>query len=79
MRRRTSIRTAYNEANLVERIEVNLRGVPKAGEPVWTPFVRNVDYDPKGHRRRIDYGNGASTLFDYDPLTFRLVTAVDRP
>jgi len=68
-----TIRTAYNEANLVEQIEVNLRGVQKAGEPVWTPLVRNVDYDSNGHRRRIDYGNGASTLFDYDPLTFRLV------
>ena len=44
----------------------------REGQPVWTPFVTNIDYDAKGQRQRIDYGNGASTVYDYDPLTFRL-------
>ena len=34
--------------------------------------VSNIDYDAKGQRTAIDYGNGVSTTYDYDPLTFRL-------
>ena len=44
-----------------------------SGRPVWTTFVTNIDYDAKGQRRQIDYGNGVSTTYEYDPLTFRLV------
>lgn len=68
------IRPGYNEANLLERVDANLRGAVADGQqPVWTPFVANIDYDAKGQRRRIDYGNGTSTSYDYDPFTFRLV------
>jgi RHS repeat-associated protein len=67
------IRPGYNEANLLERVDVMLRGAASNGQPVWTPFVTNIDYDAKGQRQRIDYGNGATTAYDYDPLTFRLV------
>jgi len=62
------IRPSYNEANLLERVEANLRGAAVA-----TPFVTNVDYDAKGQRLRVDYGNGARTSYIYDSLTFRLV------
>src|SRR5262249_37834272 len=31
-----------------------------------------IDYDAKGQRLRIDYKNNASTVYSYDPLTFRL-------
>jgi RHS repeat-associated protein len=67
------IRPAYNEANLLERVDVMLHGATAGGEPVWTPFVANIDYDAKGQRTRIDYGNGTGTLYTYDPITFRLV------
>jgi len=69
---------SYNEANFLERVEANLRGATANGQPLWTPFVNNIDYDAKGQRRRIDYGNGASTFYDYDPLTFRLVHLLTR-
>ena len=72
------IRHSYNEANLVERTDANLGGATASGQPAWTPFVTNVDYDAKGQPQRIDYGNGASTLYEYDPLTFRLVHLVTR-
>ncbi|MEO1145985.1 MAG: RHS repeat-associated core domain-containing protein, partial [Cyanobacteria bacterium J06638_22] len=62
------IRPGYNEANLLERIEVNLQGADTA-----TNFVENIDYDAKGQRTQIAYGNGIITTYDYDPLTFRLV------
>jgi len=57
----------YNEANLLETVAVNLQGALSA-----TPFVNNIDYDAKGQRLQIDYGNGASTTYEYDPNTFRL-------
>jgi hypothetical protein len=72
------IRPDYNEANLLERLRINLRGTQQNGQPVWTPFVTNIDYDAKGQRTLIDYGNGVSTAYSYDPLTFRLVHLITR-
>ena len=61
------IRPRYNEANMLERLHVNVRG-----DAVATTFVANMDYNAKGQRTRIDYGNGVRTRYEYDPLTFRL-------
>jgi RHS repeat-associated protein len=61
-------RPTFNEANLLEKVDVNLRGAATA-----TAFVTNIDHDAKGQRTLIDYGNGARTDYAYDPLTFRLV------
>jgi RHS repeat-associated protein len=65
-------RPVYNEANLLEKVDVNLWGASAGGQPVWTAFVTNIDYNAKGQRTLIDYGNGASTAYDYDDRTFRL-------
>ncbi|GAA1980200.1 SpvB/TcaC N-terminal domain-containing protein [Microbacterium pumilum] len=74
------MRAAYNEAGLLERIDVNLRGEVRDDGPVWTPFVTGIEYDAKGQRRSIAHGSGAgsdrrgvTTTYSYDPLTFRLV------
>ena len=64
----STIRPVFNEANLLERIEGNLRGAATV-----TTFVTNLDYDAKGQRTLIEYGNGASTQYEYDRLTFRLI------
>ncbi|HYJ82982.1 MAG TPA: toxin TcdB middle/C-terminal domain-containing protein, partial [Allosphingosinicella sp.] len=72
------VRPGYNEANLLERVEVNLRGATFGGRPVWTQFVTAIDYDAKGQRRRIDYGNRVSTAYEHDPLTFRLTRLTSR-
>lgn len=61
----------YNEANMLETVTVRVRGAAAA-----TPFVTNIDYDAKGQRTRIDYANGASTVYKYDPDTFRLIGLV---
>ena len=66
-------RHSFNEANLLNAIDVNLRGEQQAGQPAWTSFVTNIDYNAKGQRTRIDYGNGATTTYEYDPNTFRLI------
>src|SRR5690606_35798657 len=61
------IAPAYNEAGLLETVDVRLRGAGAA-----TRFVSDIDYDARGSRQRIAYGNGAVTSYAYDPLTFRL-------
>lgn len=71
------IRPGYNDANLLERVEANLRGAAAV-----THFVTNIDYDAKGQRTRIDYGtrdgSGISTTYDYDRETFRLIQLTTR-
>jgi RHS repeat-associated protein len=65
-------RLVYNEANLLEMVDVNLGGAQMNGTPVWTSLVTDIDYDAKGQRERVAYGNGTSTAYSYDLLTFRL-------
>jgi RHS repeat-associated protein len=60
--------SAYNAANLLETVGVKLRGTATQ-----TPFIMNIDYDAKGRRTLIEFGNGARTTYEYDPLTFRLI------
>ncbi|MEZ4861706.1 MAG: SpvB/TcaC N-terminal domain-containing protein [Caldilineaceae bacterium] len=66
-------RPTFNEANLLEKVAVNLCGAATA-----TPFVIDIDYDAKGQRTLIEYGNGVRTEYEYDPLTFRLVHLLTR-
>ncbi|SFN35999.1 RHS repeat-associated core domain-containing protein [Nitrosospira briensis] len=77
------IQPIYNEANLLEEMHAWLDHGSEPEDwlnPDTANFhaVTNIDYDAKGQRMRIDYGNGASTLYDYDPLTFRLVHLLTR-
>jgi RHS repeat-associated protein len=68
-------RPTYNEANVLERMDVRLRGAT-----TWTPFVVDIDYNAKGQRELIDYritdSNGdpkvVRSTYNYDQLTFRL-------
>jgi RHS repeat-associated protein len=68
----------YNEANLLERVEVWLE---QDAEPdrlldpntATQHTVKNIDYNAKGQRTLIQYGNGAETHYRYDPDTFRLI------
>ena len=59
---------AYNETNLLKTVSVNLQGsqTPSA-------FVTGIDYNAKGQRTSIQYGNRVSTVYAYDSATFRLV------
>ena len=79
------IQPVFNEVNLLERVDVWLEHATEpaalldpnnvAPSPVGDD---NIDYDAKGQRQRIDYKNGASTLYSYDPPTFRLTQLVTR-
>jgi RHS repeat-associated protein len=73
------IQPVFNEANLLERVDVWLERAAEPGvllnpanEAASPVGVANIDYDAKGQRQRIDYKNAASTFYSYDPLTFRL-------
>jgi len=57
----------YNEANFLETLSVNLHGADAT-----TSFITNIDYDAKGQRARIEYGNDTRTDYTYDSATFRL-------
>ncbi|WP_437606631.1 hypothetical protein WMF20_37545 [Sorangium sp. So ce834] len=63
----SEVKPTYNEAGLLERVEARIRGAV-----AWTTFVDDIDYDAKGQRERIEYGNGTFTDYTYDPLTYRL-------
>ena len=72
------IQLGYNEANLLERVDAWLGQTAEPSALLDPPSanlhaVTNIDYDAKGQRTRIDYGNGALTEYGYDDQTFRLM------
>src|SRR5262249_52983676 len=60
---------SYNVAGLLETVSTRLgrraRGSVES-------FVKNIDYDARGRRSLIEYGNGVRTVYQYDKETFRL-------
>ena len=77
------IQPVYNEANLLEQVNAWLN---QGAEPAMLlapatadlRAVTNIDYDAKGQRTLIEYGNGARTQYVHDPLTFRLTNLLTR-
>jgi RHS repeat-associated protein len=69
---RSVYRPTFNDAGLLEKVDVNLRAEHRHGRPVWTPFVEHINYDAKGQRTFLRYANGATTTYVYDEKTFRL-------
>jgi RHS repeat-associated protein len=74
------VRHVYNDANLLERVHVWLDQPAEPAsslDPAATPpspvGVDDIEYDAKGRRLRINYKNGSTTRYAYDPETFRLV------
>lgn len=58
---------SYNEAGLL-----NGEKVQHLPNGPWIDYLRNIEYNEKGQRNFIQYGNGVKTSFSYDPETFRL-------
>lgn len=61
----TVIEPLYNEAGLLNGKRVSLNSEVKS-------YIKNIDYNEKGQRSKIEYGNGVITEFSYDKETFRL-------
>jgi RHS repeat-associated protein len=62
---------SYNEANLLNKVEARLKGVAQK-----TLFVKDINYNAKGKRQSIAYGNNTVTNYQYDPKTFRLTQLI---
>ncbi len=82
---RNVIQLEFNGANLTERVHVWLEQATEppglldpAADPPSPAGVANIDYDARGQRIRLDYKNGAHTLYTYDPLTHRLTGLLTR-
>jgi len=58
----------YNEANFLDSLNVNLKG---SNTP--TSFITAVDYNAKGQREQIYFGNQTTTRYEYEPETYRLI------
>jgi RHS repeat-associated protein len=72
------IQPSYNEANLLENVDIWLQqgSAPQAVLDFSTATlhaVTNIDYDAKGQRELIEYGNVANTRYRYDEQTFRMI------
>jgi RHS repeat-associated protein len=72
------IQPGYNEANLLERLDswLGQSAEPSAlidPQSASLHAVINIDYDAKGQRTRIEYGNGVLTEYKHDNETFRLI------
>jgi RHS repeat-associated protein len=55
----------YNERGLLISESLTVRGQ-------LTQAIKNIEFDAKGQRTRIEYGNGTTTRYIYDAETFRL-------
>ena len=77
------IQHVYNESNMLDQIHTWLN---KSIVPVGLLInntadlhaIINIDYDAKGQRTLIEYGNGAKTFYTYDLLTLRLAHLLTR-
>ncbi|HYE55698.1 MAG TPA: RHS repeat-associated core domain-containing protein, partial [Chitinophagaceae bacterium] len=58
---------AYNEAGLLDRVEVRLKNASAR-----MVFVSAINYNAKGQREEIFYGNNTRTKYTYDKDTFLL-------
>ena len=58
---------SYNEAKLLEKVEVIIREDANR-----TVFVSNINYNEKAQRTEIFYGNNTKTAYKYEKETFRL-------
>lgn len=67
----SKITNRYNEAGLLDRVEVT-----RGDDTVL--YVKNIDYNEKGQRKSIIYGNDVKTTYTYDRETFRLLTITSR-
>ena len=62
----TNYKPLYNDAGFLEKVIITQGGITK-------DFVRNIDYNEKGDRSKIVYGNDVTTTYLYDKKTFRLI------
>ncbi|NET56082.1 MAG: toxin [Symploca sp. SIO2E6] len=60
-------RPTYHLSGHLDKMQVSQWGEREA-----TIYVRSIEYNPKGQRSRIEYGNGVTTSYEYEATTFNL-------
>ncbi len=60
----------YNEAGALDTMNVSVRGANDDA------YVQDIEYDAKGQRQFIRYGNGVQTRYEYEPDTYLLKRCV---
>ncbi len=63
----SQVALTYNQANLLEAV----RARAGAAGPL-ADFISDLDYNARGQKTRVEYGNGAQSTYRYDAQTFRL-------
>lgn len=63
----------YNIGNMLDSMQVQFRGQGNSVQ-----FLINQDFDAKGKRQFVKYGNGAITNYTYDPKTFQLIRVLTK-
>jgi RHS repeat-associated protein len=63
----TNMKSVFNEANLLDKIEAQIQGKGN-----FKSYVQNINYNAKGQRDYILYGNNTVTYYTYDYKTYRL-------
>ena len=58
----------YNEAGILDKVDIKIRQAANT-----TSFVTNINYNAKGQREQISYGNNTTTKYFYQKETFRLI------
>ena len=65
-------RPTFNEANLLEKVDVNLRGASRAASPSGRPSSPISTTTPRASARSSNTEMAPQTAYDYDEKTFRL-------
>jgi hypothetical protein len=58
----------FDQAGHLIRVEGRIRDFEER-----TVFVKNMEFNAKGQRTCVQYGNGTKTTYEYDPNTFPLI------
>ena len=69
---RTIATLSYNDAMLLDHVDVIL---PDGST---SPFVTSIEYNARGERTHVSYGNETHTRYELDPETFRLNRLITR-
>ena len=73
----TTTQPTYNEGGMLEGLDVWLNQPTEpttllSANSASQHVVKNINYNAKGQRVLLQYGNGSETSYDYEPDTFRL-------
>lgn len=63
----TEIRPQYGDGGLLDAISARPQG-----KGAWQSVILDIDYNARGQRLRVTWGNGVQSRYAYDPLRFRL-------